>query len=145
MLKRYGIDGSHLEFEITESSIIEQDDIAFHNLQAIHEMDIELAIDDFGTGHSSLVNLKRFPLSRLKIDRTFVKDVNKDANDEAIIKATIALGQSLGMKVIAEGVETRPQLDFLRAAGCDEVQGYLFGKPVSARETETLLGNLTVV
>jgi diguanylate cyclase (GGDEF)-like protein/PAS domain S-box-containing protein len=145
MLKRYGIDGSHLEFEITESSIIEQDDIAFHNLQAIHEMDIELAIDDFGTGHSSLVNLKRFPLSRLKIDRTFVKDVNKDANDEAIIKATIALGQSLGMKVIAEGVETRPQLDFLREAGCDEVQGYLFGKPVSARETETLLGNLTVV
>lgn len=141
LLDRYEIDGSHLEFEITESSIIEQDDVAFYNLQKIDEMNIELAIDDFGTGHSSLVNLKRFPLTRLKIDRTFVKDVNKDPNDEAIIKATIALGQSLGMKVIAEGVETQPQLEFLRDAGCDEVQGYLFGKPASARESEALLGS----
>jgi len=144
MLDRYGVDGRQLEFEITESSIIEQDDVAYRNLQQLDEMDIELAIDDFGTGHSSLVNLKRFPLSRLKIDRTFVKDVNKDVNDEAIIRATIALGQSLGMKVIAEGVETQPQLDFLRDVGCDEVQGYLLGKPVSARETEALFDRLAM-
>jgi len=144
MLDRYGLDGRQLEFEITESSIIEQDDVAYRNLQQLDEMNIELAIDDFGTGHSSLVNLKRFPLSRLKIDRTFVKDVNKDANDEAIIRATIALGQSLGMKVIAEGVETQPQLDFLRDVGCDEVQGYLLGKPVSARETEALFDRLAM-
>lgn len=143
ILDRYGVDGSHLEFEITESSIIEQDDAAYHNLQQLEEMEIELAIDDFGTGHSSLVNLKRFPLARLKIDRTFVKDVHRDPNDEAIIKATIALGQSLGMKVIAEGVETQPQLDFLRDAGCDEVQGFLMGKPVSASETEALFDRLS--
>ena len=142
MLSRYRIDGSCLEFEITESSIIEQDDQAHLNLQQLDGLNIELAIDDFGTGHSSLVDLKRFPLSRLKIDRTFIKDVHKDPDDEVIIKATIALGQSLGLSVIAEGVESQVQLEFLQNAGCDEGQGYLFGSPVTARETAALFDRL---
>jgi diguanylate cyclase (GGDEF)-like protein/PAS domain S-box-containing protein len=142
ILTRFGVDGSQIEFEITEGSIIEQDDVAYRNLLQLDDMGVELAIDDFGTGHSSLINLKRFPLSRLKIDRRFVKDVDRDPNDEGIIKATIALGQSLGMKVIAEGVETQQQLEFLRDAGCNEVQGFLLGKPVSASKTEALFERL---
>lgn len=142
MLSRYRIDGSSLEFEITESSIIQQDDQAYLNIQQLDGLNIELAIDDFGTGHSSLVDLKRFPLSRLKIDHTFVKDVYRDPGDEVIIKATIALGQSLGLRVIAEGVESKPQLEFLQNAGCDEVQGYLLGGPATARETTALLDRL---
>jgi len=112
---------AHLEFEITESN-------------KLHAMGILLAIDDFGTGYSSLENLKHFPLTRLKIDRNFVRDVSRDKDDEAIIRATIALAKSFGLKVIAEGVENAEQLAFLKAEGCDEVQGYYFGKPVPANE-----------
>lgn len=134
LLEGHGVSGGLLEFEITESAIIEQGDVAYQNLVALSEMGAELAIDDFGTGHSSLVNLKRFPLNRLKIDQSFVRDLARDLNDEAIVRATVALGKSLGMKVIAEGVETSLQLEFLRSAGCDEVQGFLFAAPLTADE-----------
>ncbi len=138
ILAKYRVPAECLEIEITESVIIERGDVAYQNLYALTDMGIELAIDDFGTGHSSLVNLKRFPLARLKIDRTFVRDVGLDSNDEAIIRATIALAQSFGMDTIAEGVENEVQLEFLRELGCDEVQGFLFAKPITADEVVTL-------
>jgi len=139
ILGKYGLAGVLFEFEMTESAIIDRGDLAYQNLLALHELGAQLAIDDFGTGHSSLVNLKRFPLNRLKIDRTFVRDVAHDQDDEAIIHATIALAKNLGMRVIAEGVESQVQLDFLRQAGCDEVQGYLLGRPLPATEVESCM------
>ncbi len=139
LLATYRVPAELLEFEITESVIIERGDIAFQNLFGLTEMGIELAIDDFGTGHSSLVNLKRFPLASLKIDRSFVRDLLVDANDEAIVRATIVLARSFGMKTVAEGVENYQQLEFLREAGCDLVQGFLCGKPMSHQGISRLL------
>ncbi|MDZ7754342.1 MAG: EAL domain-containing protein [Gammaproteobacteria bacterium] len=133
ILLEEGVAGSRLEVEITESAILDQEEIAQRNIYALHEMGIQLAIDDFGTGHSSLVNLKRYPLDRLKIDRTFVQDVEHDTDDLAIVKATLALAHNLDLKVIAEGVETQSQLDILCAEGCTEVQGFLLSRPVSAQ------------
>ncbi|MDJ0832294.1 MAG: EAL domain-containing protein [Gammaproteobacteria bacterium] len=125
-----------IECEITESLIIEQTDIALETINRLKQTGMLLAIDDFGTGHSSLVNLKRFPLDRLKIDREFVRDIGRDQNDEAIIRATIALAQGFGLEVIAEGVEEEYQLDFLREVGCQEVQGYLLNRPLSIEQCE---------
>ncbi len=133
------IDGKRLEFEITESSILENEDVVYNNLKELQKMGITMAIDDFGTGYSSLVNLKQFPLSRLKIDQSFVRDVTKDTNDEAIIRATIALGKSLQLKIIAEGVETEEQRAFLNKEGCDQAQGYLYSEPVSPDKIADLL------
>lgn len=133
------IDGGRLEFEITESAIITHGDVAYKNLTELHDVNARLSIDDFGTGHSSLVNLKRFPLSRLKIDRTFVRDLAQDANDEAIVRATIALSKSLGLEVIAEGVETEHQLNFLREAECDMAQGFLLAMPMVADKVTALM------
>ena len=122
--------GEQLEFEITESAILDNEDIVYKNLKRFKAMGISMSIDDFGTGYSSLVNLKQFPLSRLKIDQSFIRDVTKDKNDEAIIRATIALGKSLELKIIAEGVEKVEQRDFLIREGCDQVQGFLYSEPV---------------
>jgi len=130
LLDELGLSGDRLEFEITESAILDQKDIAYDNLKALQKMGIRMAIDDFGTGYSSLVNLKQFPLSRLKIDKSFIRDVSRDANDEAIIRATIALGKSFNLSIIAEGVEKEEQRDFLLKEGCNEVQGFLYSEPV---------------
>lgn len=119
-----------LELEITESSVMENPDEAILILERIGRMGISLAIDDFGTGYSSLAYLKLFPIDHLKIDRSFVADIETDLNDRAIAFGTIALAHSLGLNVIAEGVETEDQLELLRSNGCDEVQGYLFSKPL---------------
>ncbi|UCB56116.1 MAG: EAL domain-containing protein [Thiotrichales bacterium] len=134
-----GVPGERLEFEITESTILDRKDTAYENLKEMQQMGIRMAIDDFGTGYSSLVNLKQFPLSRLKIDRSFVRDVSRDPNDEAIIRATIALAKSFNLNIIAEGVEKEEQRDFLLKEGCNEAQGFLYSDPVSPEAIAEIL------
>jgi len=125
-----GLPAELLEIEITESSVMENPKDAILILDSLGRMGVTLAIDDFGTGYSSLAYLKLFPIDHLKIDRSFVADIEFDLNDRAIAFGTIALAHSLGLKVIAEGVETEDQLELLRSNGCDEVQGYLLSKPL---------------
>jgi diguanylate cyclase (GGDEF)-like protein/PAS domain S-box-containing protein len=126
-----GIDPSLLEFELTESVLMSDADEAVRVLNAMRSYGVRLSIDDFGTGYSSLAYLKRFPIDALKIDRTFISDLTTDSDDGSIALAIISLAHSLKLKVIAEGVETRDQLEFLRAHGCDEMQGYYFARPLS--------------
>ncbi len=128
-----------IECEITESLIIKQLDIALDTINRLKATGMTLAIDDFGTGHSSLINLKRFPLDRLKIDREFVRDIGRDRNDEGIINATLALAQGFELEVIAEGVENELQRAFLKEIGCHEIQGFLMSKPLPVAEAEALL------
>ena len=131
-LAESGLPPELLELEITESSVMENPEEAILILERLGRMGISLAVDDFGTGYSSLSYLKRFPIDHLKIDRSFVADIEHDLNDRAIAFGTIALAHSLGLNVIAEGVETEDQLELLRANGCDEVQGYLLSKPLNS-------------
>ena len=128
-----------LELELTESLIMRDVEKTTITLNRLHEMGVKLSIDDFGTGYSSLSYLKRFPISALKIDRSFVDDLDSNPDDASIVAAVISLGHSLNMNVIAEGVETAAQLEYLRRAGCDEMQGYLFSRPVSAAAVETMV------
>lgn len=139
ILVETGCDPSLIELEITESSIMHHPEQAIAKLQVLHDMGILLALDDFGTGYSSLGYLKRLPLDRLKIDRTFVSGIPDDANDMAIVQTTIVLARQLGLSVVAEGVETEEQKQFLKELACDEMQGYLFSKPVPVDELEKLL------
>jgi diguanylate cyclase (GGDEF)-like protein/PAS domain S-box-containing protein len=129
-LQRTGIDPRLLEFELTESVLMEEAEVAANALQNLKAFGVQISMDDFGTGYSSLAYLKRFPLDVLKIDRAFIRDVTTDPDDATIASAMINLAHSLGLKVIAEGVETRPQLDFLVKQGCDEMQGYYFSHPL---------------
>jgi diguanylate cyclase (GGDEF)-like protein/PAS domain S-box-containing protein len=128
-----------LDLEITESMIMPSPEKAVRILTELQAMGIRLVIDDFGTGYSSLAYLKRFPVHSLKIDRSFVQDIPGDVNDTAITQAVIAMGHSLGMRVIAEGVETQAQMDALRQFGCDELQGYFFCRPAPLDELIDLL------
>jgi EAL domain-containing protein (putative c-di-GMP-specific phosphodiesterase class I) len=134
-----GVDASKLELELTESLLMREPEEAARTLRRLQHMGIRLAIDDFGTGYSSLAYLKRFPIAALKIDRTFVSDVTVNPGDAAITLAIVNLAHSLGMKVVAEGVETGEQLAFLRLHGCDEVQGYLFSPALPAAQAGRLL------
>lgn len=139
ILDDIGITPEHLELEITESTLTDDAEKFITALNSLKHIGVKLAIDDFGTGYSSLAYLKDFPADRLKIDKTFVHNLEKDIANIAIIKAIIALGQSLGMKVIAEGVETDYQYELLENIGCNELQGYYFSKPLPENEFETLL------
>jgi diguanylate cyclase (GGDEF)-like protein/PAS domain S-box-containing protein len=126
-----GLDPHRLTLEVTEGSVMENPDAAVRTLHELGAMGIGVSIDDFGTGYSSLSYLKRFPIDSLKIDQSFVRDITTDADDAAITSAVIAMGHSLRLNIVAEGVETQDQLAFLRERGCHAAQGYLFGRPVA--------------
>ncbi|NVN90117.1 MAG: EAL domain-containing protein [Desulfuromonadales bacterium] len=139
ILEQSGLLPEYLELELTESVIMSDPDDTILKLLCFKERGIALSVDDFGTGYSSLSYLKHLPIDILKIDRSFVADINKDQDDEAIISAIILLAHSLKLRVVAEGVETQHQLDFLRNLQCNEFQGYLFSRPLHAEQFETLL------
>jgi EAL domain-containing protein (putative c-di-GMP-specific phosphodiesterase class I) len=130
ILEETGLQPQYLELELTESTIMRNAEEAVTMLAELHALGIGLAIDDFGTGYSSLSYLKRFPVDRLKIDRSFVSDIGASSDDETITSAIIALAHSLQLQVIAEGVETAAQLDFLKERACNEMQGYFFARPM---------------
>lgn len=130
ILKETNMPPEHLELEITESMLMEDPALATQSLAELSDMGISLAIDDFGTGYSSLSYLKQFPLNVLKIDSSFIRDITIDRDDAAIVEAIMAMSDSLGLEVVAEGVETTEQLDFLKRYACDYAQGYLLSKPV---------------
>lgn len=132
VMREHGLQHGELELEITESVAMSDPAGAIEKLQALRAMGVTLAIDDFGTGYSSLAYLKRLPIHVLKLDREFVRDIETDANDAAICAATLTLAHCLGLQVVAEGVETTTQRDFLISHRCDKLQGYLFGKPEPA-------------
>nr|WP_256449060.1 EAL domain-containing protein [Marinobacterium weihaiense] len=129
-LDRYGLEHRWLELEITESTIMQDPDFVIQQLQRVRMCGYHLALDDFGTGYSSLNRIKYLPLNRIKIDKSFVRDIGHNPKDEAVVISAIALGSSLGVEVLAEGVETVEQSQFLERHGCNSVQGYLYGRPM---------------
>ncbi len=139
ILKETGVEAKHISLEITESMLIDNIEKVVETLHYLNAMGIHISIDDFGTGYSSLSYLKRFPIHTLKIDRSFVRDIATDKNDHTIVATIIAMAHSLGMDVIAEGIETKEQLNLLLAQNCNHYQGYYFSKPVAASEIEHIL------
>ncbi len=139
IMEKHGADYEGLELEITESAAMDDPEHAIGQLKALRSLGVTLAIDDFGTGYSSLAYLKLLPIQILKLDRAFVRDIETDENDAAISSATLALARNMGLKVVAEGVETEGQRDFLAAHQCDYLQGYLFSKPLPAAEATEFL------
>jgi diguanylate cyclase (GGDEF)-like protein len=131
-LSRHDLPANSLTLEITETTAMNDADASMTVLQALSEMGVDLSIDDFGTGYSSLMYLKRLPANELKIDRGFVRDLENDSDDAAIVSAIVALGQALDLRIVAEGVETSSQRSFLTRLGCDSLQGYLLGYPLPA-------------
>ena len=139
ILKEEQLPANLLELELTESMLAEHSDQVAENVAALRALGVSLSVDDFGTGYSSLAYLKRFPISTLKIDRAFVAELDAANADNAIVLAIIAMARSLSLKVVAEGVEHEGQLNFLKANGCDEVQGYLISRPIEASAFTRLL------
>jgi EAL domain-containing protein (putative c-di-GMP-specific phosphodiesterase class I) len=144
-LEKSGLPAPQLELEITEGTVMQDLQRTLDLLRRFKNMGVKLAIDDFGTGYSSLAYLKRFPLDVLKIDQSFVRQLCSDREDQAIANAVIQLAHSLGLRVIAEGVETAEQEALLRVMGCDDVQGYLYGKPMTLEDTREWLARRNAV
>lgn len=138
-LSGHQLQANHMALEVTETFIMQYGESSIAQLKVLDEMGVEISIDDFGTGYSSLSYLKRLPINKLKIDKSFIRDIPGDSDDVAISKTIIALGKSLGLKIIAEGVETQDQAVFLLSEGCNEAQGYLYSRPVSSDEIERLV------
>ncbi len=141
-LAQAGLPASCLELELTESFVMHDAERINVCMQSLKVLGVDIAVDDFGTGYSSLSYLKRFPVDRLKIDKSFVRDIDIDPDDAAIVRAIISLGHSLGLKVVAEGVEERAHMEFLHKHGCDEMQGYYFSRPLPPADMEALLRSL---
>jgi diguanylate cyclase (GGDEF)-like protein len=143
VLKETGLDAKYLELEVTESILMKRADLAAPILQLLRERGVRVAIDDFGTGYSSLGYLHKFPLDALKIDQSFIRQMNATPNETGIVRAIISMGRSLNLRVIAEGVETPKELAFLQTQKCDEAQGYYFSKAVPPQEFAELLAGET--
>ena len=139
-----GVPARLLELELTESILVRDADDALNRLHALARLGVNLSIDDFGTGYSSLAYLKRFPIGKLKIDRSFVHGLPGDESDAGIVRAILQMAKALGMKCIAEGVETEAQRQFLQAGGCDEFQGWLFAPALDSLSFEQRLGRSSV-
>jgi EAL domain-containing protein (putative c-di-GMP-specific phosphodiesterase class I) len=139
ILKEAGLEPRYLELELTETVLIEDSRTVADVLKELRDIGVLLALDDFGTGYSSLSHLRRFPIDALKIDQSFVRDLTLDEDDAGIVTAVIGMGKSLHMRVVAEGVETREQLEILQEQGCPQGQGYYFCRPVPAEEFGQLL------
>ena len=138
-LSESGLPAEFLELELTESAVMADTAATTLTLRAFQKSGVHIALDDFGTGHSSLSYLKRMPLTRLKIDQSFVIGLPDDAENVAIVKAIVAMASSLGLNVTAEGVESQQQADFLRDIGCQTLQGYLYGRPMAVPDMDDLL------
>ncbi|PZP77417.1 MAG: diguanylate cyclase, partial [Ectopseudomonas oleovorans] len=139
VLEETGLAPQYLELELTESQLLDNVDSVIVTFRQLRELGVKLAIDDFGTGYSSLSYLKRFPVHYVKIDQTFIRDLSPGGEDAAITRAIIAMAHSLELKVVAEGVETQAQMDFLKSQNCDEIQGFLISRPVEASTFAELL------
>ena len=139
ILLQYNYDPKDLEIEITETQIMQDPDMAIKTLQKIRNLGVNISVDDFGTGYSSLSHLKRLPINKLKIDRSFINELPHDKDDAAIVKAIISLAKNLDLDIIAEGVESKEQLDFLLDQGCSNIQGYYYSKPLPANKYKELL------
>lgn len=145
-LKQTGLDPKYLELEITESIIMKSAETAEMILRDLNALGVTISIDDFGSGYSSLAYLKRFPVTKLKIDRTFVRDITSNPDDKRLVEVIITLAHSLNLKIVAEGVETENQLQYLRSVACDQIQGYVFSKPLSPEDmTRYLIENRSKV
>ena len=145
-LKQTGLESKYLELEITESIIMKSADTAEMTLRDLNAIGVTISIDDFGSGYSSLAYLKRFPVTKLKIDRTFVRDISSNSDDKRLVEVIITLAHSLNLKIVAEGVETEDQLQYLRSVACDQIQGNVYSKPLSAEDmTRYLIENRSKV
>jgi EAL domain-containing protein (putative c-di-GMP-specific phosphodiesterase class I) len=143
LLRRHDVDPDMLELELTETVAMHDPSVSIELMRRLRELGVSLAVDDFGTGYSSLAYLKTLPIQRLKLDRSFVKDIDIDPDGKAICSATIALAHRLGLEVVAEGVETATQQAYLTEQGCDLMQGYLLGRPVPAALAAALITQRT--
>jgi EAL domain-containing protein (putative c-di-GMP-specific phosphodiesterase class I) len=141
-LKSSGLEPGFLVLELTESMVMANPEKTIVSLQQLKKQGLAISIDDFGTGYSSLSYLKKFPLDELKIDRSFIMDVDNDTDDKAIVTAIIAMSHSLSLKIVAEGVESEPQLNLLTTLDCDQIQGFYFSKPLPKEEFPLFVTNM---
>lgn len=141
-IRKHGVEARRLEIELTEAVAVRDPVGVGKKIRQLHDTGFRVSIDDFGTGYSSMSYLKRYSLDKLKIDQSFVRDLTNDNGDLAIVTAIVKMAHALGLTAIAEGVETHDQMDFLRLAGCDEIQGYVFARPLAPDDFEAFARQL---